>query len=184
MGSVVEEGKASFSVEVQRDKRLRKSARWTMRDGQLLVRVPRFLSDAQVEELLDGLIPKVIRRRQHARSKNDQELDRCAQEINRKYFDGELRWHSIRWVSNMRKRLGSCSSGGATDGDIRIRDGIRRWPTFVVDYVIAHELAHRKYPNHSREFWQCLARYPHMERARGFIEGVAFAEQTDPDNWL
>ncbi|MCZ7554554.1 MAG: M48 family metallopeptidase [Anaerolineales bacterium] len=84
----------------------------------------------------------------------------------------------------MQHRLGSCTSGGSTDGDIRISEQIKEWPAYVVDYVIAHELAHRRHPNHSAEFWAYLARYPHTERARGFIEGFAYAQRADPDDLL
>jgi predicted metal-dependent hydrolase len=46
----------------------------------------------------------------------------------------------------------------------------------VIDYVIAHELAHRVHPNHSPAFWEFLtAAYPRTERARGFIEGMGFS---------
>jgi hypothetical protein len=76
----------------------------------------------------------------------------------------------------MSQRLGSCTNGGPTDGHIRISDRIREWPDWVIDYVVAHELAHRLFPNHSAEFWATLVRaYPLTERARGFIEGVAFS---------
>jgi predicted metal-dependent hydrolase len=83
----------------------------------------------------------------------------------------------------MTHRLGSCTEGGATDGDIRISDRIQQWPAYVIDYIIAHELAHRKHPNHSTEFWAYLANYPLTERARGFIEGIAYG-QNDPDSLL
>ena len=76
----------------------------------------------------------------------------------------------------MRKRLGSCTSGGSTDGHIRISDRIKGWPEWVVAYVIAHALAHRVHANHSKAFWAYLTEaYPLTERARGFIQGVGFA---------
>jgi hypothetical protein len=84
----------------------------------------------------------------------------------------------------MRKRLGSCTTGGPTDGDIRISDRIKGWPRWVVDYVVAHELAHRKYQNHSQEFWAYVNRYPKAERARGFILGLAFQLGEDAEDWL
>jgi len=75
--------------------------------------------------------------------------------------------------------LGSCSNGGTTDGHIRISEKIKRWPQWVVDYVIAHEMVHRLHPDHSVDFWHTLKEgYPLTERARGFIRGVGFAEGT------
>ncbi|MCD4685695.1 MAG: M48 family metallopeptidase, partial [Anaerolineae bacterium] len=139
------------------------------------------LRGESLEMLLDDVVTRVLKQRKRARKQNDDDLAARADAINQRYFDGDLRWHTIRWVSNMQHRLGSCTEGGSTDGDIRISDRIRNWPRYVVDYIIAHELAHRKYPNHSAAFWAYLAQYPHTERARGFIEGVAYAEGSDPE---
>jgi len=165
----IKDGPFTLTVTVTRDKRLRTSARWTLRDDTIDVRVPAGLPSRRLEELLDDVVARVLRQRARARRRNDGDLERRAQALNRAYFGGELRWHSIRWVSNMTRRLGSCTSGGATDGDIRI---------------IAHELAHRKHPNHSLAFWDYLARYPHVERARGFIEGIAYGQGASPDDLL
>ena len=97
--------------------------------------------------------------------------------INKKYFGGQIEWEAIRWVGNMETRLGSCTNGGSTDGHIRISDKIKGWPQWVVDYVIAHELVHRLHPDHSKAFWETLSGgYPKTERARGFIQGIGFAD--------
>ncbi len=180
----VADGPHTLTVEVTHDRRLRTSARWALHGETIRVRVPERLPPSQVDTLLDGIIARVLKQRERARRHNDASLERRARQINRAYFAGELHWHSIRWVDTMQRRLGSCSSGGSTDGDIRISDRIREWPDYVVDYVIAHELAHRRYPNHSADFWEYLARYPHAERARGFIEGFAYAQRADPDDLL
>ena len=180
----VTDGPHTLTVTVTRDARLRKSVRWTLHEQEIRVRAPQRLSARDLDEVLDEIIAHVLRQRARARKQNDAELEDRARIINRRYFDGELHWHTIRWVSNMRHRLGSCTHGGATDGDIRISVRIKHWPRYVVDYVIAHELVHRKFPNHSAAFWEYLARYPHTERARGFIEGVAYAEGDDADTLL
>ncbi|MCL4238779.1 MAG: M48 family metallopeptidase [Anaerolineae bacterium] len=180
----VADGPHTLTVEVVRDRRLRSSARWTLHGETIQVRAPAALPRKQLDELLDKVIARILKQRKRARSLDDADLERRARRINRAYFAGELNWHSIRWVSTMQRRLGSCTSGGSTDGDIRISERIREWPGYVVDYVIAHELAHRRHPNHSADFWAYLARYPHTERARGFIEGFAYAQRADPDDLL
>ncbi|MBN1285784.1 MAG: M48 family metallopeptidase [Anaerolineae bacterium] len=175
----------TFTVEVRRDGRLRKTVRWSLHDRRVVVRAPSFMDDAAIDKVLDeDIIPRIVKQRRRAQRQNDDELQARAEYLNCTYFGGELRWHTIRWVGNMRKRLGSFTSGGATDGDIRISDRMKRWPAYVVDYVIAHEMVHRLYPNHSAEFWLYLDRYILTERARGFIEGVAFAAGEDPEEWL
>jgi predicted metal-dependent hydrolase len=180
----VPDGEHLLAVEVTRDRRLRKSARWTLNQTTIRVRIPASLSAKETDRLLDDIVVRVIKQRKRARRQNDADLERRARAINRAYFGGELDWHTIRWVNNMQHRLGSCSSGGTTDGDIRISERIKAWPQYVVDYIVAHELAHRKHPNHSRAFWAYLARYPHTERARGFIDGIVFSHGDDPDDLL
>jgi predicted metal-dependent hydrolase len=180
----VADGSGTLTVEITRDRRLQKSVRWLLKQETILVRAPEHIPPRDLDHLVDDIIERVRKQRARARKQKDEALEQRAREINRKYFGGELRWHTIRWVSNMTRRLGSCTEGGTTDGDIRISDRIRPWPSYVVDYIVAHELAHRKYPNHSPEFWAYLSRYPDVERARGFIEGVAYTSGDDPDSLI
>ncbi len=180
----VVDGPHTLTVTVRRDKRLRSSARWTLDQGTIQVRIPDHLPADQIDPILDQIITRVLKSRHRSRKLSDQDLEARARDINRKYFNGELHWHTIRWVSNMNKRLGSCSSGGTTDGDIRISDRIQGWPPYVIDYIIAHELAHRRFPDHSDEFWAFLSRYPLVERARGFVDGLAYGQDTSPDDLI
>ena len=174
----------AIQVEVVRDGRLRTRIHWEWNGDQVRVRAPRRVPQRELDRLVAEIVQEVKQKRARVRARADADLEAQARQINEKYFGGEIQWHSIRWVSNMRKRLGSCTNGGPTDGDIRISDRIKGWPPWVTDYVIAHELAHRKYPNHSKAFWAYLHRYPRAERARGFIIGVAFQLGEDADDWL
>jgi len=170
-----------LTVIIRRDGRLRKSARWTVEpDGAILLRIPHALPNKEIPQLLNDVVRQMERRKKRSARRivrNDADLKERAEWINARYYDHRIKWRSIRWVSNMQHRLGSCTNGGTTDGDIRISVRIKNWPQWVIDYVISHELAHRVYPNHSADFWDFLsAAYPQTEQARGFIKGIAFAQ--------
>lgn len=166
-----------ITITVRPDRRLKKSARWTReRDGTVILRVPYRLPRQNLEKILSDIEKQIARQRKPMPGRTDEDLQSRAVYVNRKFFGGDLDWSSIRWVSNMSNRLGSCTNGGPTDGQIRISERVRDWPQWVVDYVIAHELAHRKHPNHSQEFWAYLrTAFPQTEKALGFIQGVGFA---------
>jgi len=74
-------------------------------------------------------------------------------------------------IHNVRLRIassqwGSCSSRGT----ITLNTALLFVPETLLDYVIVHELAHRKHPHHSRSFWECVkAAYPHCEEARSAL---------------
>ncbi|MBX3085395.1 MAG: M48 family metallopeptidase [Anaerolineae bacterium] len=180
----IETGDGKLTIEISVDSRLRTMARWSLNGETVKLRVPRNITRTDLERLIQDIVPRILKQRKRAARTSDVNLMERAAAINAAYFNNELSWNSIRWVSNMQHRLGSCTTGGTTDGDIRISDRIRRWPQYVVDYILAHEICHRKYPNHSQEFWDYLASYPHTQKAIGFIEGIGYAEGRSADDML
>ncbi len=58
-------------------------------------------------------------------------------------------------VRSQTSRWGSCSSTGSLNFNCLLM----LCPTQVVDYVIIHELCHRKHMNHSSAFWQEVHRH-------------------------
>ena len=86
--------------------------------------------------------------------------------------DGRARPASIRWVANQRGRWGSCTPSEHT---IRISSRVQGMPGYVLDYVILHELGHLLVAGHGPDFWAVLSSYPRLERARGYLDGVAAA---------
>jgi hypothetical protein len=62
-----------------------------------------------------------------------------------------INFHAIR-ISNARKRWGSCSP----DGRISFSWRLAMAPVPVIDYVVAHELAHVRRHDHSAAFWKLV----------------------------
>ncbi|MDE2611727.1 MAG: M48 family peptidase [Pandoraea sp.] len=70
-------------------------------------------------------------------------------------------------LSSAATRWGSCSA----DGRIRLNWRLIHFPLSVIDYVVAHELAHLKEMNHSPRFWQTVASvFPDFEIARASLK--------------
>ncbi|MCB0249102.1 MAG: M48 family metallopeptidase [Anaerolineae bacterium] len=134
-------------------------------DGVFEVRAPAHMSDSELEPVVQKLMERWQRRRDK-QALSDADLERRARELNRQYFNGKLRWQSVRWVDNQNTRFGSCTPG---QGTIRISHRLATMPRFVLDYVLVHELAHLLEANHGASFWRLVNQYPRTERARGYL---------------
>ncbi|MFN7645399.1 MAG: YgjP-like metallopeptidase domain-containing protein [Burkholderiales bacterium] len=76
---------------------------------------------------------------------------------------GPTRWR----LSSARTRWGSC----APDGSIRLNWRLVHFPIEIVDYVIAHELAHLNEMNHGPRFWATVQTLlPEFESARSRLK--------------
>ena len=70
-------------------------------------------------------------------------------------------------VRNQRSRWGSCSRKGTISLNWRLIQG----PAFVQDYIILHELMHRREANHSHRYWQQVAAVcPEYEQAEAWLK--------------
>jgi len=126
-----------------------------------------------VEVMLERLAAQ-DRRRGGRAGRGDAELAERAAELSRRYLggaDGPIP-ASVRWVGNQESRWGSCTPA---DGTIRLSDRLRTMPSWVIDYVLVHELAHLIEPGHGPRFQRLVERYPKVERARGYLLGVSAA---------
>jgi predicted metal-dependent hydrolase len=164
-------------VEVRRSRRRTRTVSAYRQDGKVIVMIPARFSPAEEAEWVRTMLGRLERSDQRRR-RTDETLMRRAGELSDDYLDGRARPTSVRWVSNMRARWGSCTSG---DGTIRLSDRLQDMPGWVIDYVLLHELAHLLEPNHGARFWSWVDRYPRAERAKGFLEGVSHASQLGVD---
>jgi len=72
-------------------------------------------------------------------------------------------------VREQKKRWGSCDARGT----LRINWRIIQAPPSLVDYVLAHEVAHVEHPSHGPAFWAALGRImPDYEARRAVLRRV------------
>jgi len=71
-------------------------------------------------------------------------------------------------IRNQVSRWGSCSS----KGNLNFNCLLMLTPTDVIDYVVVHELCHRKELNHSARFWGEVERVlPNYKEPREWLKG-------------
>lgn len=161
-------------VEIRRSLRRRRTVTAFRENGRIVVCLPSRLSKAEerrwVQVMLDRLAAQEKRRRP-----SDEGLLARAGELSRKYLDGRAQPTSVRWSASQRARWGSCTP---SDGSIRLSTRLQGLPTWVIDYVLVHELTHLLVNDHGPEFWALVGRFPRAERARGFLDGYSHAAGT------
>jgi predicted metal-dependent hydrolase len=163
------------AVEVVRSPRRRRTVS-AYRDGdRTVVLIPARMSKADEQRWVAEMLERLARSDKRTR-RSDADLLRRAQELSRRHLAGAPLPASVRWVDNMASRWGSCTPSERT---IRLSRRLEGMPAYVVDYVLLHELAHLIVPGHGPDFWLHLDGYPRLERARGYLEGVAAAAGLD-----
>jgi predicted metal-dependent hydrolase len=130
--------------------RLRGLVQAVTRDGEAVLLVPGEASSTprRVEDYL----------KRRARSELDAAVQRHAATLG-------VRPRRIR-LTDTTSRWGSCSSTRTLSFSWRIVMA----PPEVLDYLVAHEVAHLRELNHSSAFWQIVRQLcPHMERHRAWL---------------
>ncbi len=158
-------------VVVIRSPRRRRTISAQRRNGVIEIRLPMGLSLEEERTWIKRMARRLERRRARG---GDDELAQRAKRLADRHFSGQLVPESIRWSDNMTSRWGSCT---IDSGAIRLSSRMREFPTWVVDYVIVHEMAHLRYRGHGPRFWSVVNRYQLTERARGYL----IAKGGEPD---
>jgi predicted metal-dependent hydrolase len=134
------------------------STRLHAESGELALALPSHAAESQIRDALASWLQAEARRIFEAR------LQR---------FDVERDARFKGWaLSSARSQWGSCTH----DGRIRLNWRLIHFSLPVIDYVIAHELAHLRELNHSARFWRAVGQLlPGFEAARDTIRRVDIA---------
>lgn len=134
-------------------------------DAKLVVRAPKSMPQSRIRELIESKYDWITTHIEKARlaEKEPAEPAFTKEDIFRfaddalKIIPGRVAYYAKLMgvdygritVRNQKTRWGSCSS----DGNLNFNCLLSAVPPDVLDYVVVHELAHRKEMNHSKKFW-------------------------------
>ena len=155
-------------VEIRRSRRRTRTVKAYREGDRTIILMPAHLSEAEEQHHVQSLLGRLERRERRVRPSDDELLARAAT-LSATWLEGRAAPSSVRWVSNQNTRWGSCTS---VDGSIRLSDRLKGMPSWVIDYVLLHELAHLLEAHHGPAFWALVDRFPRAERAKGFLEGA------------
>ncbi len=168
-------------VEVRRSTRRKRTVTAYRERDTIVVLIPGRMSNREERDWVDQMVRRVLAREARSRGpRGDTELGERAAALAATHLApalGEVPTAaSVTWVSNQQHRWGSCTPSTRT---IRLSDRLQPLPSWVVDYVLLHELVHLVEPAHSDRFWSLVGRFPLAERARGYLEGFQAAGGAD-----
>jgi Protein of unknown function DUF45 len=149
-----------LAIELRRGSTRRRHVEGVLRGDTLVVSYPARMARAEAERIADELRQRMERRLARERIDLAARARRLAREL------GLPQAASVEWSDRQQHRWGSCTP---VDRCIRVSSRLAAFPTWVLDYVLVHELAHLRHADHGAEFHALVERYPKAERAIGFL---------------
>ena len=153
-------------------------------DLSVLIRAPYYMPKKEIDSFLDRSMDWIVKHRDEAsrRMREREETPALSMEEIRQLADQAVKEipERVRYyaplvgvtygritIRNQKSRWGSCSS----KGNLNFNCLLLLAPPDVMDYVIVHELCHRKEMNHSPQFWAEVARImPDYETHRKWLK--------------
>lgn len=162
----------------------RKSIAIELKPNSILVRAPRGMSRQEINNFLNekrSWIEKHLVKMQERKDSLEQLPSFTMDEIRdladkalivipervRKYAPLVGVTYGRITIRNQRSRWGSCSS----KGNLNFNCLLMLFPDDVIDYVVVHELCHRKHMNHSAQFYAEVERvFPKYRRCQKWLK--------------
>lgn len=142
-------------------------------DGQVIVRAPLRISSRELDKFINEHINWIESKIKLMEERNYKKIPTEAPSMDsitdeewlsiKNAFAGRVKYYcNIMGVNvsritlrNQKTRWGSCSA----KGNVNFNYQLYYMPEELMDYVIVHELSHRRYMNHSSLFWREVEKY-------------------------
>ena len=135
----------------------------------LAVSAPHRVSVRELDETILELARKLVRRSRADILNSDGGAEAIARKVAARFTEPP-EVAEVRFVTNQTAQWGSYSP---QTGIVRLNAALRQMPPWVLEAVVAHELAHTFHLDHSPEFWELVRSVcSKTDRARAFLEGV------------
>jgi predicted metal-dependent hydrolase len=142
-----------------------------LKGDTLRVSAPPNITSTRLDEVVVELARRLLRRAHGRRVNRETDAVALGRRVAKR-FAAEPRVEHVEFSAAGEARWGSYSARTRT---VRLHAALRHMPTWVLEAVVAHELAHTEHLDHSPAFW-ALARAvcPDTDRARAFLAGVSW----------
>ena len=172
----------ALTYHIVRDAR-RRTLKATVEGGELVVYVPRGVSERQIRMFVTqnaDRLEKMLRKEQSRTAAAEQagllseaeieSLKKSAKKEFRRLVEYYAPLVGVTYgqiaVRVQKTRWGSCSSAG----NLNFNALLMLAPENVREYVVVHELCHRKHMDHSKAFWAEVGRvYPGYRAAKSWL---------------
>lgn len=137
----------------------------------LAVSVPLRLPQAELDKIIPDLARRLVRRVAARQINAEEDALGLAQRVAAR-FPNKPEVAQVLFSTNQRARWGSYSAATRT---IRLHAALRHMPRWVLESVVAHELAHVTHLDHSPAFWALVRSVdPQLEKSDAFLAGVTW----------
>ncbi len=153
-------------------------------DGRVVVRTPYSMSRVKAEQFIEERRDWILKNQKALKEKQDQKMVitqemrkagvEKAMEIVPKRVEYYAQLMGISYgritIREQKTRWGSCSGRG----NLNFNWKLTLMPPEILDYVVVHELAHRKEMNHSKDFWKIVEQVlPDYQKRRKRLKELA-----------
>ena len=149
-----------------------------IKNGEVIVKAPRFITKKYIDEIVEQKRNWILKKLEESKNETKEreytktDIENLKNKLE--YIFPELIKQTnlvpnkIR-IRNIKYAWGSCSSNKNITINLKLVDKSEEemnfnyqlyyMPQELMDYVVVHELAHRKYMNHSDKFWNLVEKY-------------------------